>query len=154
MTIYRRTFMAAELVPEIQQMMTRYLQEIGLNADTSFKKENNAWYWSRGSANIEVYVDAIDMGNNRKRLFLRVFSPLVTVPPNAGTAFYRRLLELNDKSLGVKLTLYPATDKIYATYERDIKGMDYDEMADTIADLEWWADNIDDKLMQEFGAIK
>jgi hypothetical protein len=32
--------------------------------------------------------------------------------------------------------------------------MDYDEMADTIADLEWWADNLDDKLMQEFGAIK
>ena len=146
--------MAAELVPEIQQMMTRYLQEIGLVPETVFNQQNNAWYWTRGSARIEVYTDAIDMGSNRKRYFLRVFSPLVKVPPNAGTAFYRRLLEMNDKSLGVKLTLLPSSETIYATYERDIKGMEYDEMADTIADLEWWADNLDDKIMQEFGATK
>ncbi|HJY65034.1 MAG TPA: YbjN domain-containing protein [Ignavibacteria bacterium] len=146
--------MAAVLIPEIQQLVTRYLQEIGLNADTCFNKERCAWYWSRGSANIEVFVESIDLSSGAKRHYLRVFSPLVKVPPAAGTAFYRRLLELNDKSLGVKLTLLPSKDTIYATFERDIKGMDYDELADTIADLEWWADNLDDKLMQEFGAIK
>jgi hypothetical protein len=40
--------MAAVLVPEVHQMITRYLQEIGLNADTVYNKERNAWYWSRG----------------------------------------------------------------------------------------------------------
>ena len=146
--------MAAVLIPEIQQLMIRYLQEIGLNADTCFNSERSAWYWSRGSANIEVFVESVDLSSGTKRHYLRVFSPLVKVPPGAGTAFYRRLLELNDKSLGVKLTLLPSTDTIYATFERDTKGMDYNEMADTIADLEWWADNLDDKLIQEFGAIK
>jgi len=146
--------MAAVLVPEIQQLMIRYMQEIGLNNDTIFNKERNAWYWSRGSAKIEVFVESVDLSSGAKRHFLRVFSPMVKVPPGAGTAFYRRLLELNDKSLGVKLTLLPSSDTIYATYERDIKGMDYDELADTIADVEWWADNLDDKLMQEFGAVK
>ena len=146
--------MAAVLVPEVQQLMTRYLQEIQLNPETVFNKNNNAWYWTRGSASIEVYVESIEIGSGRMRYYLRVFSKLVKVPPNAGTAFYRRLLEINDKSLGVKLSLLPATDTIFATFERDIKGMDYDEMADTIADLEWWADNLDDKIMQEFGATK
>jgi hypothetical protein len=32
--------------------------------------------------------------------------------------------------------------------------MDYDEMANTIADVEWWADHFDDLLMREFGAAK
>jgi hypothetical protein len=137
----------------VSRMMDRYMQEIGLNPETIFNKERNAWYWSRGSANIEVFVESIDMSGGTQRRFLRVFSPLVKVPPNAGTAFYRRLLELNDKSLGVKLTLLASTDTIYATYERDVKGMEYSELSDTIADVEWWGTVIKHLFMKYFNVI-
>jgi hypothetical protein len=53
---------------------------------------------------------------------------------------------MNDVNLGVKLTLSKESNKVYATYERDILGMDYGELATCIADLEWWADKLDDEL--------
>jgi hypothetical protein len=78
----------------------------------------------------------------------------VKVPQSSLIPFYRRLLELNDTSLGVKLTILSNSDQVYATFERDIKGMDYTEMVETIADVEWWADYFDDLLIREFGAVK
>ena len=52
----------------------------------------------------------------------------------------------------------PETDKIYATYERDIQGIDYKidykEVKTCIADLEWWADELDDLLKEKLGVQK
>jgi hypothetical protein len=48
----------------------------------------------------------------------------------------------------------PVTDKIYATYERDIQGIDYKEVKKCIADLEWWADELDDLLKEKLGVQK
>jgi hypothetical protein len=48
----------------------------------------------------------------------------------------------------------PGTNKIYATYERDIEGIDYEELATCIGDLEWWADKFDDDLNNQFEVKK
>jgi hypothetical protein len=143
----------AELIPEVSAMINRFIAEIGLTEAETFNAERKAWYWKKGTANIEVFVQGVDVGST-KRYFLRVFSPVVKVPQSSAMPFYRRLLELNDTSLGVKLSVLSNSDQVYATYERDVKGMDYDEMANTIADVEWWADHFDDLLMREFGAAK
>lgn len=143
----------ADLVPEISQMINRFMAEIGLSEAQTFNAERKGWYWKKGSANMEVFVQGIDIGST-KRYFLRVFSPVVKVPQSSLIPFYRRLLELNDTSLGVKLTILSNSDQVYATFERDIKGMDYTEMVETIADVEWWADYFDDLLIREFGAVK
>ena len=45
----------------------------------------------------------------------------------------------------------PNTDQVFATFERDIRGIDYEEVATFISDLEWWADELDDELAREFG---
>ena len=81
---------------------------------------------------------------------MRIFSPIIKVPENNQANFYKKLLEINDSKLGVKLTLLPGSTQVYATFERDIKGIDYEELATCIADLEWWADELDDELAVEF----
>jgi hypothetical protein len=48
----------------------------------------------------------------------------------------------------------PETDKIYATYERDIQGIDYKEVKTCITDLEWWSDELDDLLKEKLGVQK
>jgi hypothetical protein len=48
----------------------------------------------------------------------------------------------------------PENDKIYATYERDIQGIDYKEVKTCIADLEWWADELDELLKEKLGVQK
>ncbi len=54
----------------------------------------------------------------------------------------------------MKLTLSPESQKVFATYEWDISGIDYEGLKTCIMDLEWWADELDDELQQKFGITK
>jgi hypothetical protein len=143
----------ADSLTNATELVNKYVQSLGLPIESVFNKEKNAWYWVKGSAKIEVFIQSLPVGSSQRH-FLRLFSPLVKIPQDKALAFYRRLLELNDTSLGVKITVMKDSDQIYATYERDIKGLDYDEVIDMVADFEWWSDHFDDLLMNEFGAVK
>jgi hypothetical protein len=132
-----------------EMMIDKFITEIGLTKEQTYNKERRAWYWTRGSARIEVFIQEVKF-ETHSRFFLRVFSPICKVPAADKGEFYRRLLEINDTKLGVKLTILPNSDQVYATCERDIKGMDYDELVTTVSDLEWWADVLDDELSQQF----
>ncbi|PKQ66731.1 YbjN domain-containing protein [Raineya orbicola] len=135
---------------QVEEMIDRYVVSVGLTKEGTYNPERRAWYWTIGSAKIEVFIQAIPMKDGSQRNFLRIFSPLMQVPKHDELRFYRHLLELNDSKLGVKLTIMPGSDTVYATYERDIQGIDYDEVSTCIADLEWWADTLDDQLKQQF----
>jgi hypothetical protein len=143
----------SELRTKVETMIDNYVKEIGLTKDQTYNSERKAWYWVRGSANIEVFVQEIPMGDY-SREFLRVFSPIMKVPKGNELQFYRALLDLNDSKLGVKLSTMEGTDQVYVTFERDIQGIDYDEVKTCIADLEWWADELDDILINQFGGSK
>src|SRR6266542_3850664 len=117
------------------ELIRQYVKRIGLTDEQTYNAERKAWYWTKGSARIEVFIQTIKVGEG-ERNYLRVFSPIMKVPKTGIIAFYRRLLELNDTSLGVELSIIEGGDQVYATYERDIKGMDYGELADTVADVE------------------
>ncbi len=139
---------------EVYHMLDRFVEEIGLTKDLTFDPERNAYYWKRGSATLEVFVDDVPVGNNEIRSFLRVFSFLGNSPKTNLEDFYKYLLELNNTYLGVKLTLSPESQKVFATYEWDISGIDYEGLKTCIMDLEWWADELDDELQQKFGITK
>ena len=132
-----------------ETMIEKYVESVGLTKQETYNDEKKFWHWKHGSATIEVFVQSVNIGDNKTREYLRIFSYLANVPAvstHGREQFLSRLLEMNDQNLGVKLTLMKGTDKVYATYERDIMGMDYSELATCIADLEWWADKLDDEL--------
>ncbi|MCU0438297.1 MAG: YbjN domain-containing protein [Raineya sp.] len=134
----------------VEDMINQYVVSVGLTKEGTFNEQRRAWYWTIGSAKIEVFVQSIPMKDGSERFFLRIFSPLMQVPKSNEQQFYRHLLELNDSKLGVKLTIMPGSDTVYATYERDIQGIDYNEVCTCIADLEWWADTLDDQLKNQY----
>lgn len=136
---------------QVEEMIHRFVAEAGMNREQVYKPEKKAWYWTRGSAKIEVFIQEIKFENAASRFYLRIFSPLIKIPQTNTQEFYRRLLEMNDSKLGVKITIMPGSDQVYATYERDIKGIDYDELVTCVADLEWWADALDDELAHSYG---
>lgn len=138
---------------DVYRMIERYINEIGLSKEDTYNEKSNAYYWYRGSALVEVFVQDVPVSDGL-RSFLRVFSYLGDIPSFKREKVYRYLLELNDHNLGVKLTIMPETDKIYATYERDIQGIDYKEVKTCITDLEWWSDELDDLLKEKLGVQK
>ncbi|MGD1839442.1 MAG: YbjN domain-containing protein [Thermonemataceae bacterium] len=137
---------------QVEGMINQYVQSVGLSVEDTYNVERKAWYWTLGSAEIEVLVliQGVSMQDGSQRYFLRVFSPLLQIPATDEAKFYRHLLELNDSKLGVKLTVMPDSDTVCATYERDINGIDYEEVRTCIADLEFWAETLDDQLKNQF----
>lgn len=135
---------------KVTEMIHCYAESIGLAREQVFNPETKNWRWKMGSAEIEVFIQTLNFQNGFRRDFLRIFSPLMDIPTNNILAFYRHLLELNDTKLGVKFSILPNSQKVYATFERDIKGMDYNELSSCIADVEFWADKLDDELKAQF----
>jgi hypothetical protein len=135
----------------VNEMIHTYVKEVGLTKEQTWDPEKKKWRWKMGSAFIDVFLERITFPNGYFRDYIRIFSALMEIPANINQAvFFRHLLEINDTSLGVKLTVMPNSTWVYATFERDVKGMDYEELKTTIYDLEWWADKLDDELKQKF----
>ncbi len=67
-------------------------------------------------------------------------------------AFYRKLLELNDFYIGVKLAI--KDNQVWLLGQRECEGMDKNEARRIIDNVRITADDIDVKLMQEFHASK
>jgi hypothetical protein len=130
----------------VTTMIQCYVESVGLTKEHTYNPTNKNWLWKKGSASIEVFIDTIVFASGSRRDYLRICSPLMVIPTNNLLGFYRHLLELNNQRLGVKLGIRANSQTVYATYERDIRGMDYQELTTCIIDLELWADELDDQL--------
>ena len=131
---------------QVEKMIQEYVESVGLTKEGTYNSETDSWNWKRGAASIEVFI--ADGGN--KREYLCIYSPLMKVPAKEEFTFYRHLLELNYSKLGLKLATRPKSEFVYAVSERDIRGMDFNELDTCIKDLEWWADKLDDELQEQF----
>ena len=102
------------------------------------------WSFQRNSAVIEIFVSQQEgLG------YLQVLSPIMHLPINGLLPLYRRLLELNLQLTNAALGVY--LDVVYVFNERPLEGLDGNE-ANTIINLvAGYADDLDDKLVQEFG---
>src|SRR4030095_8303074 len=137
-------------IDEVHGYIRQFIISVGVDINSSYNAQNNAYYLKLGSASIEIFVSSHPQPNGTTRNFLRIFSPLMEVPSSNLETFYRRLLELNDTSLGVKLSIMPGTQKVYGTFARDIEGVDTTETATCINDMGLWSDYLDDVLKNEF----
>ncbi|WP_045112938.1 YbjN domain-containing protein [Microscilla marina] len=131
---------------QVEEMIQEYVESVGLTKKDTYNAETDSWNWKRGSASIEVFI--ADGKNNRE--YLCIYSPLMKIPAKEEFSFYRHLLELNYSKLGLKLAIRSSSEFVYAVSERDINGMDYNELSVCIKDLEWWADKLDDELQELF----
>ncbi len=102
------------------------------------------WSFQRNSAVIEIFVSQQDgIG------YLQVLSPIMHLPINALLPLYRRLLELNLQLTNAALGVY--LDVVYVFSERPLEGMDGNEANTIINMVASYADDLDDKLVAEFG---
>jgi type III secretion system-like peptide-binding chaperone len=106
--------------------------------------------WSIGKGSVEVYIVIEGDENNR---VLRVFAPLLTVPPENLLPLFRRLLELNgDGLLGCAFGL--RGDKVVLGAERSTQGLDKDAIRDLVLHVAHFADHFDDELVQSYGGSR
>lgn len=128
--------------------------EIGVDPKVVYNAQSQAWYFTRGSSVLEVYMKSYETARKTIRTFVRVFSPIYTLPhdPQKQLDVAKAALEANSQFMGVKLASIASKGHLYAVAERDIEGMDYNEFITLVNDLGFWADKLDDHLKERFGA--
>ena len=110
-----------------------------LNTEAGF-----GWSFQRGSAVIEVYVS-----QQNGTGFLQVLSPIMHLPQSGLLPLYRHLLELNLQLTNAALGVY--LDVVYVFSERPLEGLDAVEANSIIGTVASFADELDDKIVAEFG---
>lgn len=107
-----------------------------------------AWSIAKGSVEVYVVIEGDDTSKT-----LRVFAPVLTVPPDNVMLLYRRLLELNGEGLsGCAFGL--RGDKVILGVERTAQGIDRDAVRDLILLVAHHADHFDDELTHGFGGYR
>ncbi|MEP6675529.1 MAG: YbjN domain-containing protein [Ferruginibacter sp.] len=134
----------------VEQLCT----EIGTTGAAIYNANTKAWYFTRGSAKLEVFLTSYETVTKTIRTFVRVFCPIYALPADKQKQLdlYTGALEANTQYMGVKISSIPANGFLYAVAERDIEGMDYNEFTTLISDLGYWADQLDNFLAERFGA--
>lgn len=128
------------------QTVEGILGKIGVDPVQARMTINDGYGWSfrRGSALIEIYVTQKDTAG-----FLQVLSPIVHLPMTGLLPLYRRLLELNLQLTEAALGVY--LDTVFVFVERPLEAMDPEEADSIINNVAAYADELDDKLVNEFG---
>ena len=131
----------------------RLCKSIGTTADAVYNAKTQAWYFSRGSSTIEVFLTMVETDQKTERTFIRCIAPVLIIPGNAldKLAMFQKALELNTKKMGIKLGVNTDKGLLCAMAERDIDGMDYDEFITLISDLGYWAAQLDDHFEKHSG---
>jgi len=111
-----------------------------------------AWTLKRGSASILV---TVTYHEDEKTTYLRVASPVVNLPADAGVheALFRRLLEMNGSGLS-NAAFGLIGNRVVAVSERPAEGLGAEEVEQSVRHLSAVADTFDDRLAKEFGATK
>jgi hypothetical protein len=137
---------AAPRLDQYAQTVEQILLTVGVDPQQARMNIQDGFGWSfrRGSAVIEVYVSQQESAG-----YLQVLSPILHLPMSNLLPLYRRLLELNlqltNAALGVHL------DVVYVFSERPLDGLDAVEANNIITLVAGYADEMDDKLVTEFG---
>lgn len=130
----------------------RLCSEMDIEADSIYNAKTNAWYFTLGSSTIEVFLTTQKNLQQQSQTFIRCMAPLCEIPKGLPQQLnlYRTVLAINGTYLGYKISADEERGLVCIIAERNISGMDYDEMITLINDLGSWADKLDGFLKDEF----
>lgn len=137
-----------ETCEEVAEMIERNFKRrrLDVNAHGLEGCEGYGWNFKEGSAVIYVFVQDEEDGP-----VIRVTSPIVHFPQSNREAFFHRLLEINRDLNAICLAAFQ--EVVLVSGQRDIRGLDDDELEHLIWYVARVADDLDGKLAAEFGAL-
>ncbi len=139
-----------------KRLVEATIRKLGLDPNTTRAAAASdgqaAWTLRRGSASVLV---AVTKHDDEGTVYLRVASPVVTLPPDASKhpPLLRKLLELNAAGLA-NAAFGLLGDRVVVVSERPAAGLDEGEVDQMIRHLAAVAVTVDDRLERDFGATR
>jgi hypothetical protein len=146
MAFNRRNRQTTSTLEGYARKVENILLALGIDPESARQARAGGFGWGfrRGSAAIEVVVT-----QHEGHGYFQVLSPLIHLPITGLLPLYRRLLELNLQLTSAALGVHG--DIVYVFCERPIEGLDTHEVNALIGLVTGYADELDDKLADEFG---
>ena len=126
-----------------EKMINDFIASLGIDPEQCRRRPRQLWSLYKGSA--LVYIEIFKADNMD---FIEASSPIMKMPSRNLLIFYRKLLELNFQLLGVKFLV--RDEWVYLSENRQLKGMDFDELKTMVERVGSFADQWDDPLIEEF----
>lgn len=126
-----------------EKMISDLLASHGLDPEKCRQRPKTLWSAYRGSA--LIYTELFKINDVD---YIEISSPIMKMPSKNLLPFYRRLLELNHKMVAVKFFLI--NDWLYLSENRELKGLDLDELKAMEDRVSSFADQHDELLIEEF----
>jgi hypothetical protein len=116
----------------------------GLEPDECYDDEHNYWRFAKGS--VEIYVSLLDIGGEH---YVTIGAPIMAVPQSRREDLFARLLEENALRIAVKFSI--RADVVWLEFNREMKGLGFDEAARALVRVAEVADELDEVLVNEYG---
>ena len=126
-----------------EKMINDLLASYGLDPQKCRHRPKTLWSAYRGSA--LIFIEIFNMNNIE---YVEISCPIMKMPSKKLLPFYRKLLELNFQLMGVKFFI--KQDVLYLAVNRELKGLDSDELKLMVNRVSGNADKFDDILIAEF----
>jgi hypothetical protein len=131
------------------QLVERCISSLGVDPTTCRGKETGQWTLRKGSAN--VWVD-VWYSEKETRSYVQVMSPVMEIKTTDTTAFYKELLEINDKLYGCAFTIY--NNWVWLKVIRETDGLEDNEFMAMLNRIGNYADQYDNYLIDKYNAVE
>ncbi|MBN1251957.1 MAG: YbjN domain-containing protein [Bacteroidales bacterium] len=118
---------------------------LGVDPKVCRGEKAGQWNLKRGSANVWIDVWETEQKNYG---YFQCMAPVIEVPTKNTEAFYREILEINHNLYGVAMTKFNSW--IYLKTNRELDGLDQNEMMAMINRIGVYADQYDDLLRNKY----
>jgi len=126
-----------------EKVVNDLLSSFGLDPEKCRHRPRTLWSAYRGSA--LVYIDIFKLEDID---YIEISCPIMLLPSRNLLVFYKKLLELNYQLMGVKF--FVRDQWVYLAENRELKGLDSDELKGMIERVSYHADRLDEALIEEF----
>ncbi len=138
-----------ETFPDAFAMVDAYLARFSEQAGTPLSPLDEHGYTLARKGSASIAVNVLD-----EHGVLLLLAPVMTVPKTGREALYRRLLELSFLTTAdASFAIDAAKDEVFVRALRRLSGLDYEEFEVLLETVGRVADEWDDVLRREFGAV-
>ena len=135
-------------VQYLYDIIEKGIAELGIEPENARGEKEGQWDFNRGSASIAVGVSVSDRFPKGYFYCTSVLMSVLDVLPSKKEEFYYELLKLNSTLVNMQLSINE--DWVLLLSNRSAEGLDIVEVAITINELSYFADELDDLLINGF----
>jgi hypothetical protein len=139
---------SGESFPDATTMINRYLARFA-----EISKHPHVELDPSGHAKVQTGSATVGINVLERQGVLMLFSPVMDVPATGREAFYRKLLDMSFVDTGdAAFAIDGPRNKVVLRALRRLSALDYEEFEDLISTVGHVADDLDERLISQFGA--